>query len=227
MTEDTTRELNGLHRRQKRRFWLGTVAAILAGVIVGGTGVALVQAANREEQKAEQAVSAVDQLCGQVRALGGVCVVDPEDLRGEEGPVGPQGPPPTDEQVQRAVETYLRANPPEPGRPPTMQEIADAVAVHLAANPPDQGERGPGPTPQQIADAVATFLLANRRRLAKTVRTARTEPGANRVNLVSRRWRGRSKRATCSASARLTAASGKIRSIRTRRGTPARRRSRS
>lgn len=85
MTEETTRELNGLHRKQRRRAWLGAAAAILAGVLVGGTGTALVSAVNREEQKAEQAVSAVDQLCGQVRALGGVCVVDPEDLRGEEG----------------------------------------------------------------------------------------------------------------------------------------------
>lgn len=158
MTDETRELRNGLHRQQRRRAWLGGAAAILIGVLVGGTGTALVQAVNREEEKAEQAVSAVDQLCGQVRALGGVCVVDPADLRGEPGP---QGPPPTDEQVLRAVETYLRANPPEPGRPPTMQEIADAVAIQLAVDPPERGERGPGPTPQQIADAVATFLLAN------------------------------------------------------------------
>lgn len=93
MTDETREFRNGMHRKQRRRFWLGTAAAILAGVIVGGTGTALVQAVNREEEKAEQATAAVDQLCGQVRALGGVCVVDPEDLRGEAGPAGPPGPP--------------------------------------------------------------------------------------------------------------------------------------
>lgn len=38
------------------------------------------------------AVASAEQLCAQVRQLGGTCVVDPASLKGEPGPEGPAGP---------------------------------------------------------------------------------------------------------------------------------------
>lgn len=140
---------------------LALVAAGAALLLIGYAIAALTVHANEQEQRANQAVTAADELCGQVRALGGLCVVNPDDLRGAAGPAGPPGPPPSDEQVAEAVARYFAANPPVPGRAPTIGEIADAVAVYLTANPPERGEPGPGPTTEQIAGAVAAYLLAN------------------------------------------------------------------
>ncbi|MPZ27552.1 MAG: hypothetical protein GEV12_14380 [Micromonosporaceae bacterium] len=161
MTNETTHELNGLHRKQKRRAWIVVLITFVASALLFYAIGSFVHAGNERERETDRAVSAADQLCAQVETLGGLCVVDPADLRGEEGPAGPPGPPPSDEQVAEAVALILATNPPERGRPPTMQEIADAVAIHLAANPPQRGERGPAPTREQITNAVAAFLLAN------------------------------------------------------------------
>lgn len=177
MSGDDTRELG--HSRSTRltalwsRRWRArvlVVALVSAGAIgVGGYTLATVQGraadgeqrAEQEQGRADEAQSAAEQLCAQVQSLGGLCVVDPDDLRGREGPAGPAGPGPTDEQVAEAVAAYLATFPPDAGRPPTMAEIADAVAIQLAVNPPDQGERGPGPTQEQILAAVTTYLIAN------------------------------------------------------------------
>lgn len=156
MTDETREFRNGMHRKQRRRAWLGAAAAILAGVIVGGTGTALVSAINREEEKAEQAVSAVDQLCGQVRALGGVCVVDPEDLRGEPGPAGQPGPPGSkgDRGPQGVPGVQgVRGPQGEPGPPggPGPQGVPGVQGVQgEPGEPGQQGDQGePGPKGEQ------------------------------------------------------------------------------
>lgn len=164
MTSETTAELTGIHRRQKRRTWLTVGLTLVVFLLLAFGGCQFVSRANEEEQRAEQAVGAADQLCAQVRALGGFCVVDPAQLRGQEGPTGPAGPAgpgPTDEQVAAAVAAYFAANPPAPGRAPTTGEIAEAVADYLAANPLAPGEQGPGPTREQILAAVTEYLIAN------------------------------------------------------------------
>lgn len=163
---DETRDLNlRIDRRNRWKTAGSLVVAFAAFAALIFSATQYVTRAEQQEQRADQAqqgeqeaVVAVDQLCAQVRALGGVCVVDPADLRGD---TGPPGPPPTDEQVQEAVNLFLLRNPPQPGRAPTMAEIADAVTLQLVADPPERGERGPGPRPEQIAGAVATFLLEN------------------------------------------------------------------
>lgn len=92
---DETRELtglNGLHKRQRRRTWIGVAAAVVAALLGAGVGAALANNAAEHEEQADQALSAAERLCTQVEQLGGLCVVDPEDLRGEVGPAGPPGP---------------------------------------------------------------------------------------------------------------------------------------
>lgn len=42
--------------------------------------------------RADRAAVGADQLCQQVRQLGGVCAIDPASLKGDPGPVGPAGP---------------------------------------------------------------------------------------------------------------------------------------
>jgi hypothetical protein len=157
-----TRELTRtIDRRRRWRTRVAVAAIFVAFAALAFAATQYVTRANEQEQRADEAVSAADQLCAQVRQLGGLCVVDPEELRGPAGEAGPPGPGPTDAQVAEAVALYLAEFPPSAGRPPTMGEIADAVAIQLASNPPPQGERGPGPTTEQIAGAVAAYLLAN------------------------------------------------------------------
>lgn len=44
--------------------------------------------------------------------------------------------------IGRAVTTYLTEHPPEPGRPPTEGEVTEAVQIALLANPPADGVAG-------------------------------------------------------------------------------------
>jgi type II secretory pathway pseudopilin PulG len=82
-----------LHRRARRRVILLAVLALAAIVIAYLTGLNQYRATRTEANRADQAASAVEQLCQQVRQLGGTCVVDPHEFRGEPGPEGPPGPP--------------------------------------------------------------------------------------------------------------------------------------
>lgn len=69
-------------------------AAVMLALIVA-IGWQLNRLGNQLEDIRSQnanAVASADQLCAQVRQLGGTCVVDPESLRGEQGPEGPPGP---------------------------------------------------------------------------------------------------------------------------------------
>lgn len=84
-----------LRRGRRRLVWL-TALALAAIVIAYLTGLNQYRRTKDEQQRADQAATAVDQLCQQVRQLGGTCAVDPDAFRGEpgpEGPPGPQGPP--------------------------------------------------------------------------------------------------------------------------------------
>lgn len=91
-----TEEQKALHRRMRTNSRKNTVAVALAAlslVALGWMGSLLTDRADNEQQRADAAVSGAEQLCQQVRQLGGACVVDPSTLRGETGPEGPAGPP--------------------------------------------------------------------------------------------------------------------------------------
>lgn len=133
------------HTRERQRFFLYTLTVIAitlaTWVIVGG-------AVNRnrqyEENRADNALAALDQACRQVAALGGRCVTEPSQVRGDTGPEGMPGPPGQDG---------------APGRPPTEAEITAAVTAYLQVNPPlvgppgPQGETGPPGPPCPLLGA--------------------------------------------------------------------------
>lgn len=82
-----------MRSRSRRRAAVAIVATVL---IAGGlvwAGAQMGHARDQEQKRADTAVSGAEQLCQQVRQLGGTCVVDPDELRGEQGPEGPVGPP--------------------------------------------------------------------------------------------------------------------------------------
>lgn len=72
------------------------------------------------------------------------------------GAAGPQGPGPSDVQVQVAVATYLAAHPPAVNA--SAAQVEDAVSAYLLLHPPTPG---PGPTQAQIAAAVSSYLASN------------------------------------------------------------------
>lgn len=86
-------------RRWHRRTLVVLAIALFAGALGGWSAVWLASQLHHEQQRADRATVTADQLCEQVRAMGGRCVVDPSTLRGErgapgeQGPPGPQGPP--------------------------------------------------------------------------------------------------------------------------------------
>jgi hypothetical protein len=82
------------NRRRLRRY---VVAIVVMGLLLVASMIwALTRASDETQQQAERADRAAvgaEQLCQQVRQLGGVCAVDPASLRGDPGPIGPPGPP--------------------------------------------------------------------------------------------------------------------------------------
>lgn len=73
-----------------------------------------------------------------------------------QGAVGPQGPGPSDAQVEAAVATYLAQHPPAANA--STAQVEDAVSAYLSVHPPAPG---PGPSQEQIASAVSAYLIAN------------------------------------------------------------------
>lgn len=89
MTESTRRLLA---RRRRWRALLGAVACLAAGILIALSVQDLADTAEDEGARADAAVVGAEQLCQQVRQLGGRCIVDPATLKGDPGPAGPQGP---------------------------------------------------------------------------------------------------------------------------------------
>lgn len=84
-----------LDRRGRRRLVIAIIVTAVAVACVGFSVQSWTMKAQQQEERADHAVQTAVQLCEQVRALGGACVVDPAELRGEPGPAGvpgPQGP---------------------------------------------------------------------------------------------------------------------------------------
>src|SRR5690606_23592527 len=76
-----------------RKRLLITIAggSLIVGMIVAAAWMSLASTAD-ERARADEAVIAAEQLCEQVERAGGLCVVDPSNLRGEPGEPGEPGP---------------------------------------------------------------------------------------------------------------------------------------
>jgi len=169
--DDVTREQPvGLHRLHHVARQLGPLRWLLLTIMLIAVAslalgiysfVKIHQQADLEKARANEAVATAEELCEQVRALGRECVKDPEALRGETGPAGERGPPPSDEAIRRAVEAYFLEHPPAAGPAPTPVEIATAVITYLTENPPAAGPPGPPPSDEQIAQAVASWFVTH------------------------------------------------------------------
>lgn len=86
-------------------------------------------------------------LASQVQQLGGTPAVRVPTAA--VGPSGPQGPGPSQQQINDAVNAYFGAHPLPPGQLPTATQVATAVAAYLEANPPV--------TPAQVVAAVVSY----------------------------------------------------------------------
>ena len=153
MTHDAATEVIQAqsHRRQMstKALWIVMpILAIFAVVSLAVSLLVLTRQRQAETSRANQASVAVEELCDQVRRMGAVCVVNPDDFRGERGDIGPTG--------ERGAEGPA-------GRAPTEAEIAAAVVAYLLANPPSAGPPGPtGPQGDRGDSAVncpAGFVL--------------------------------------------------------------------
>jgi hypothetical protein len=92
MTEDMQRTHRIIRRRSKRTAVVAVAVALAAFALVVWLLTQWNTRAEDEGARADAAVVGAEQLCQQVRQLGGRCVVDPETLKGDTGPAGPQGP---------------------------------------------------------------------------------------------------------------------------------------
>lgn len=101
MTDQKPDLIPGSELRRKLRFGMWFMIGMTVVVVLLGAAVwrQAIGQRDAEEQRAQRAEQAVEELCAQVKALGGVCVINPEQLRGppgaqgETGPPGPPGPP--------------------------------------------------------------------------------------------------------------------------------------
>lgn len=160
-------------------------------VIVGVAGLAVwawlsIQSLHTDVTEArgaaDTATSSAQQLYDQVKRLGGTPVVPAPAA----GPAGPQGPGPTQAQIDAAVAVqlaehpppagqnatpamvasavadFLTVHPPQPGRPPTAEEIASAASAYIAEHAADfRGQNGQNATDAQVATAVAAYCDAH------------------------------------------------------------------
>lgn len=161
MTDETAQLPERMRHRRRRRLVVVIIFTALIFTTLGWTVSRLGRQADRQEERADNAVSSAEQLCNQIKGLGYKCLVNPDDLKGDQGPQGPAGQNATDAQVRRAVAEYLARNPPPAGRAPNATEIAAAVISYMRANPPAAGPRGPGPSTEQVESAVREYLAAN------------------------------------------------------------------
>lgn len=81
-----------LRRRGRRRTIIMVLALVAAFVLFEWQLTRLGDDLEASRSQTSTAVASAEQLCEQVRSLGGTCVVDPAELRGEPGPEGPPGP---------------------------------------------------------------------------------------------------------------------------------------
>ncbi|MEV4384403.1 hypothetical protein AB0J68_01540, partial [Micromonospora sp. NPDC049580] len=76
MTDETVQLRRRMHRRGRRRAIVAVAATALIASAVTWWAASLGRQATAEQQRANTAVSGAEQLCQQVRQLGGTCVVD-------------------------------------------------------------------------------------------------------------------------------------------------------
>lgn len=77
----------------RHRIVIAVAAIVLAFVVGGFSSWAMWARATEETERADQAVAGIEDVCAQVEALGGICVADPDEFRGDPGAEGPQGEP--------------------------------------------------------------------------------------------------------------------------------------
>jgi len=83
-------------RSPRGQFVILTSAIVLLGVTIMLSVLLYIGRASDQtlaaNNRADRAVTGIEQLCQQVEQLGGVCAVDPAQFRGDTGPAGPAGP---------------------------------------------------------------------------------------------------------------------------------------
>jgi len=77
---------------RKRVLIAVAAVAVIVGMIVATVVTGMVRTED-QRARADEAANAAEQLCEQVERAGGLCVVDPSELRGDTGPAGPPGEP--------------------------------------------------------------------------------------------------------------------------------------
>lgn len=77
------------------------------------------------------------------------------------GPTGPQGPGPSQAEIDASVNAYFAAHPLPAGQLPPVSEVAGLVASYIAANPPAAGVPGQNATAAMVSDAVTNYCAAN------------------------------------------------------------------
>lgn len=185
-------------RRERTLFALLVLSLIIGGLVGLWTlnreaegdrkqAVEEAEAVEQEKQVVEEAGSLLavqvlevcagdDKAARELRAQG-ICPQAQEVREVIEGPMGPPGPrgepgpPPSDDQVMRAVKAFCFDNPAackgSDGRSVSAAQVATAVAVYCDALGECQGPAGargkdaPPPTAQQIEAAVAQYCGAD------------------------------------------------------------------
>ncbi len=116
---------------------MAAVAAAVLLVVALWQWTQTTDRADTEGRRAETAITSAEQLCQQVRQLGGACVVDPSTLRGDPGPAGPQGPDgPPGLPGREGVDGW-------PGRPGPQGPAGPAGPQGPAGPAGEQGPAGP------------------------------------------------------------------------------------
>lgn len=150
------------HRRQRRRSRLTYPVVAVACALFVVMGLALLVMHSQIDGLSK----ALTAQCQQTKRLGHKCVAAPAasvranpaqpTVSPQPGPAGPQGPGPTDAQIQTAVAAYFAAHPVINDTPPSPSVVQAFVTAYLVAHPAPQGSPGPAGSPGSTGQTGAT-----------------------------------------------------------------------
>lgn len=166
MTEDVAQPKVDAERRRQRLINVLVLVLAPAAVLLAAAVTILAVGFGQTTAQVDGLSKALTAQCNQTKRLGHKCVAAPAPsvranpgqptVSAQPGPSGPQGPGPSDAQVETAVAAYFAAHPVINDTPPDPATVQAFVDAYLVAHPAPAGSPGATGSPGANGQTGAT-----------------------------------------------------------------------